>query len=195
MYCHNVPGVLIFSYDRLVSVHLSNLSALQLQSLSLCSWVPSKSQHPATFFSQSESYLWLFHPPWSLELTYTPVDLSPLTRWNLGCEFFMHFCFVPFRLHFKFLFISCFFMYYISNDEIFYPYLLLLMCFFFHQKLDGPFKVKVTKYLFRTSFSHLSLPECAPFWVRVVDTLYMPSFCVLSLSPRNILQVVLIILF
>lgn len=53
-------------------------------------------------------------------------------------------------------------MYYISNDEIFYPYLTPHV-FFFHQKPDGPFKLKVTKYLFQTSFSHLSLPECLPF--------------------------------
>lgn len=31
--------------------------------LSLCSWVPSESQHPGTFFFWSNSYLWSFHSP------------------------------------------------------------------------------------------------------------------------------------
>lgn len=34
-----------------------------------CSWVPSNSQHPGTFFSWFKSYLWLFHSPGVLKFT------------------------------------------------------------------------------------------------------------------------------
>lgn len=194
MYCHNVPGVVFISLWQISDSTLPPtpltplLSSLQL-SLSLCSWVPSKSQHPGTFFPWSESYLWLFHSPeyWKSPLLFPLVWLYKVARpldGNSG-PIPIPFPHVTFKWHFMLLLQSYFWTYSVANDERFYPYSSFS---FLSPETRCSFK---NERSLSTSFEHfllmVDLPECLPFLMKGPQMLLLPCAApARSLSSRNI---------
>lgn len=173
-----------------MSVHLSNLSRCSFSlshSVLECLQKASILEHSFPDLNPTSDYF-ILHDHWN-----SPI-LQLICLYQLAETLGVNFLCISVLFHLDYT--LNFYLYLVSSCITsqmmkYFILILLLMCFFFHQKLDGPFKVKVTKYLFRTSFSHLSLPECLPFlskgsWMLLLLCPF--STCSLSLSPRNILQ-------
>lgn len=190
MYCHNVPGVVLFSYDRSVSIHLS-LSLHYLTAASVSHSVPECLQK-ASILKHSVPGL-------------NPTSDCFILRdcWNSPCsDWFGSTKQLKPRMRILNIFLFCSLISclgYIFNFNLYFSHLLHLSWwkilslsyssfYFLSPETRCSFKMKVIEYLFWASFSRLG-PECLPFLVKGSwMLLWLCPIPVCPLSSRNILQ-------